>query len=131
MYEILKMEYLICTPSNLICTVLYPLHLYFHRYTGHCPTLKFRFGKRYGANTKEIIQEFKDVSPIKFVKKYKEGKPWSDILQSATGEKPEPDPVTYTNLPRRQFILGYTGKWVVELIVNRSLKLFTSGEVDW
>ncbi|XP_046384583.1 protein FAM166B-like isoform X2 [Ischnura elegans] len=26
-------------------------------YTGHCPTLKFRFGKRYGANTKEIIQE--------------------------------------------------------------------------
>ncbi|XP_071445320.1 ciliary microtubule inner protein 2B-like isoform X2 [Hetaerina americana] len=26
-------------------------------YTGHCPTLKFRFGKRYGANTKEIIQQ--------------------------------------------------------------------------
>ncbi|XP_014260066.1 protein FAM166B-like isoform X4 [Cimex lectularius] len=26
-------------------------------YTGHCPTLKFRFGKRYGASTKEIIRE--------------------------------------------------------------------------
>lgn len=26
------------------------------RYTGHCPTLKFRFGKPYGANTKDIIK---------------------------------------------------------------------------
>nr|CAD7194233.1 unnamed protein product [Timema douglasi] len=26
------------------------------RYTGHCPTLKFRFGKRYGANTKDALQ---------------------------------------------------------------------------
>nr|CAD7267095.1 unnamed protein product [Timema shepardi] len=28
-------------------------------YTGHCPTLKFRFGKRYGANTKDALQEDK------------------------------------------------------------------------
>ncbi|XP_073970229.1 uncharacterized protein isoform X3 [Rhodnius prolixus] len=28
-----------------------------NKYTGHCPTLKFRFGKRYGASTKEIIRE--------------------------------------------------------------------------
>ncbi|XP_014293906.1 ciliary microtubule inner protein 2B [Halyomorpha halys] len=26
-------------------------------YTGHCPTLKFRIGKRYGASTQEIIRE--------------------------------------------------------------------------
>lgn len=28
----------------------------FFRYTGHCPTLKFRIGKRYGANTQEIMK---------------------------------------------------------------------------
>lgn len=26
------------------------------RYTGHCPTLKFRVGKRFGANTEEIMK---------------------------------------------------------------------------
>ncbi|XP_072156483.1 uncharacterized protein [Bemisia tabaci] len=34
-------------------------------YTGHCPTLKFRFGKRYGANTKEILQELTDIGVLK------------------------------------------------------------------
>ncbi|XP_011495013.1 PREDICTED: uncharacterized protein LOC105359940, partial [Ceratosolen solmsi marchali] len=29
----------------------------FYRYTGHCPTLKFRVGKRYGACTEEIMKE--------------------------------------------------------------------------
>lgn len=26
------------------------------RYTGHCPTLKFRVGKRFGASTEEIMK---------------------------------------------------------------------------
>jgi len=34
---------------NCIC-------VYTFRYTGHCPTLKFRVGKRFGANTEEIMK---------------------------------------------------------------------------
>lgn len=30
--------------------------MYTFRYTGHCPTLKFRVGKRFGANTEEIMK---------------------------------------------------------------------------
>nr|CAD7401431.1 unnamed protein product [Timema poppensis] len=33
-----------------------PTHARVGSYTGHCPTLKFRFGKRYGANTKDALQ---------------------------------------------------------------------------
>lgn len=33
---------------------LQKLHAF--RYTGHCPTLKFRVGKRFGASTEEIMK---------------------------------------------------------------------------
>ncbi|KAK6627317.1 hypothetical protein RUM44_009794 [Polyplax serrata] len=79
-------------------------------YTGHCPTLKFRFGKRYGANTKEIIDELRDISPVKFTKPYKHGEPWSNVFKETKREKSEEfDPIVHTSLPIRPFILGYTG----------------------
>ncbi|KAK6629020.1 hypothetical protein RUM43_002837 [Polyplax serrata] len=80
-------------------------------YTGHCPTLKFRFGKRYGANTKEIIDELRDISPVKFTKPYKHGEPWTNVFKETKREKSEEfDPIVHTSLPIRPFILGYTGK---------------------
>lgn len=83
----------------------------FCSYTGHCPTLKFRFGKRYGANTKEIIDELRDISPVKFTKPYKHGEPWSNVFKETKREKSEEfDPIVHTSLPIRPFILGYTGK---------------------
>ena len=33
---------------------------YTFRYTGHCPTLKFRVGKRFGASTEEIMKVRKE-----------------------------------------------------------------------
>ncbi|XP_026676060.1 uncharacterized protein LOC113465605 [Diaphorina citri] len=33
-------------------------------YTGHCPTLKFQFGKCYGTNTKEIIKDLYDIGVL-------------------------------------------------------------------
>ncbi|XP_043287668.1 uncharacterized protein [Venturia canescens] len=35
------------------------------RYTGHCPTLKFRVGKRFGANTEEIMKELLEKKILK------------------------------------------------------------------
>ncbi|KAL6434500.1 hypothetical protein ACFW04_006112 [Cataglyphis niger] len=34
-------------------------------YTGHCPTLKFRVGKRFGANTEEIMKELLEKKILK------------------------------------------------------------------
>ncbi|XP_047363355.1 protein FAM166B-like isoform X1 [Vespa velutina] len=34
-------------------------------YTGHCPTLKFRVGKRFGANTEEIMRELLEKKILK------------------------------------------------------------------
>ncbi|XP_011158322.1 UPF0605 protein GA14893 isoform X2 [Solenopsis invicta] len=34
-------------------------------YTGHCPTLKFRVGKRFGANTEEIMKELLEKKVLK------------------------------------------------------------------
>ncbi|XP_050428045.1 protein FAM166B-like [Adelges cooleyi] len=84
-------------------------------YTGHCPTLKFRFGQRYGANTLEIIQELRekgvlkqcnlrnvyirDSSPIKQLAP----KPSIDDTK-INNDKQEEAAKTY-----QKYILGYTG----------------------
>lgn len=41
--------------SRAIIVSFYNL-FYFFSYTGHCPTLRFRVGKRFGACTQEIMK---------------------------------------------------------------------------
>ncbi|XP_075214533.1 ciliary microtubule inner protein 2B-like [Lycorma delicatula] len=86
-------------------------------YTGHCPTLKFRFGKRYGANTKEILQELSDRGILKrhIAVQYRVQDPLKPILPngklapiSRTKDQTKENKVDSSNRCRR-YILGYTG----------------------
>ncbi|XP_039275618.1 protein FAM166B [Nilaparvata lugens] len=86
-------------------------------YTGHCPTLKFRFGKRYGANTKEIIQDLSDRGILKrhLASQYRVQDPLQPILTngqlspiSRTHDQLKSNRVDNNNRCRR-YILGYTG----------------------
>lgn len=42
--------------SALFGNVSLQKYFLFYRYTGHCPTLRFHFGRCYGTKTKEIIK---------------------------------------------------------------------------
>ncbi|XP_049956114.1 protein FAM166B-like [Schistocerca serialis cubense] len=96
-------------------------------YTGHCPTLKFRFGKRYGANTKDIIKEMKEKGVSLRHAPYHQREPAS--LQNGTNGRHSPSPgpeatgagvreqgqtrdlaLDVKHRPRR-YILGYTGNY--------------------
>ncbi|XP_073970228.1 ciliary microtubule inner protein 2B-like isoform X2 [Rhodnius prolixus] len=88
-------------------------------YTGHCPTLKFRFGKRYGASTKEIIREMGErglwSKQLTGKASYRQNDPLKGLFQA--GElrpiervKGEYQLNTVTPGNRsRPYILGYTG----------------------
>ncbi|XP_044737025.1 UPF0605 protein CG18335-like isoform X2 [Chrysoperla carnea] len=98
-------------------------------YTGHCPTLKFRFGQCYGANTKQIMQEFSDQKIMKRVQREPYRHRNAETLQpsrqqtAATstaaihGSRPTGVPLrengtTKDNVVQhrsRRYILGYTG----------------------
>ncbi|KAK0085268.1 hypothetical protein PV325_005519 [Microctonus aethiopoides] len=78
-------------------------------YTGHCPTLKFRVGKRFGANTEEIIKELLDKKILK-TGPYRPNS-GKDVLLPIAREKDirkdwKNDAYLHKTSP---FILGYTG----------------------
>ncbi|KAJ8667054.1 hypothetical protein QAD02_008716 [Eretmocerus hayati] len=80
------------------------------RYTGHCPTLKFRVGKRYGACTGEIIKELIEQRVLKTGPNNKSG-PGSETLVPIPREKDirrdwKKDGCSFKAPP---YILGYTG----------------------
>ncbi|XP_063236717.1 ciliary microtubule inner protein 2B-like [Bacillus rossius redtenbacheri] len=78
-------------------------------YTGHCPTLKFRFGKRYGANTKEALQEFEQQAGARR-EAYRLHDPQGALLtpvRRSQGQQEDPgQPVRQRGRP---YVLGYTG----------------------
>nr|XP_018895568.1 PREDICTED: uncharacterized protein LOC109029539 isoform X1 [Bemisia tabaci] len=86
-------------------------------YTGHCPTLKFRFGKRYGANTKEILQELTDIGVLKrhratqyrFQDPVKAVLPHSELRPILRNQGQTRDLKIDATNRCRPYILGYTG----------------------
>lgn len=83
-------------------------------YTGHCPTLKFRVGKRFGASTEEIMKELLEKKILKTGpyrpssgKEIQLPNPQDkDIKRDSTVQLYSNDPQLYKTPP---FILGYTG----------------------
>lgn len=84
-------------------------------YTGHCPMLKFRFGKPYGANTKEILRELRErASPGSLGSQFRYGEPHFATefpLRRVHSEDPgHRERVPQLGAQRaRPFVLGYTG----------------------
>lgn len=78
-------------------------------YTGHCPTLKFRVGKRFGANTEEIMKELLDKKVLK-TGPYRPNSSREIHLPSPRDKEIRRD---WSNEPRLYkappYILGYTG----------------------
>uniref|UniRef100_A0A1B6M8P7 Ciliary microtubule inner protein 2A-C-like domain-containing protein n=1 Tax=Graphocephala atropunctata TaxID=36148 RepID=A0A1B6M8P7_9HEMI len=86
-------------------------------YTGHCPTLKFKIGKRYGANTQEIMKDLSDRGVLKrhAAEEYRQTDPLQamltngqfSVIEHAKGQTRDLK-VDSANRCRR-YILGYTG----------------------
>ncbi|XP_015110479.1 protein FAM166B isoform X1 [Diachasma alloeum] len=78
-------------------------------YTGHCPTLKFRVGKRFGANTQEIMEELLQKQVLK-TGPYRPNSSRDPALlfdkEKRTRRNYRNDRSLYKPPP---FILGYTG----------------------
>ncbi|XP_034236094.1 protein FAM166B-like [Thrips palmi] len=87
-------------------------------YTGHCPMLKFRFGKPYGANTKDILRELRErASPGSLGSQFRYGEPHYPtefplrrVHSEDPGHRAHGDRVAPLGAQRaRPFVLGYTG----------------------
>ncbi|XP_026804206.1 protein FAM166B-like [Rhopalosiphum maidis] len=83
-------------------------------YTGHCPTLKFRFGKRYGANTLDIIQELREKGVLKqcdLKNMYLRDSPLDELppKPNINDLKMNIDKEQETVNNYQRYILGYTG----------------------
>lgn len=80
------------------------------RYTGHCPTLKFRFGKPYGASTKDIMKE-RSVNDLSVRHEpYRQNDPNKVVLNPVVHEQGQTECPTLPFKHRsRRYILGYTG----------------------
>lgn len=80
-------------------------------YTGHCPTLKFRVGKRFGASTEEIMKELLEKKILK-TGPYKPASP-KHVAPSASREKNTQISRDWKNeahlYKAPPYILGYTG----------------------
>ncbi|XP_014478287.1 PREDICTED: protein FAM166B-like [Dinoponera quadriceps] len=78
-------------------------------YTGHCPTLKFRVGKRFGASTEEIMKELLEKKILK-TGPYRPNSGREVQLLSPRDKEIRKD---WSNEPRLYkappYILGYTG----------------------
>ncbi|XP_052132734.1 protein FAM166B-like isoform X2 [Frankliniella occidentalis] len=84
------------------------------RYTGHCPMLKFRFGKPYGANTKDILKLRECASPgSRALHRYGEPHfPNEFPLRRVHSEEPgglRSRAPQLASQRARPFVLGYTG----------------------
>ncbi|XP_014231996.1 UPF0605 protein GA14893-like [Trichogramma pretiosum] len=77
-------------------------------YTGHCPTLKFRVGKRYGACTQEIIKELVEKKILK-TEPYRPSMNKENLVpirRENIRKDLKRDTCVYRTPP---YILGYTG----------------------
>ncbi|XP_029660457.1 UPF0605 protein GA14893-like [Formica exsecta] len=77
-------------------------------YTGHCPTLKFRVGKRFGANTEEIMKELLEKKVLK-TGPYKPNSGRENELSSPQVKEIKRDWNNEARLYKAPYILGYTG----------------------
>ncbi|XP_053606776.1 ciliary microtubule inner protein 2B-like [Plodia interpunctella] len=77
-------------------------------YTGHCPMLKFRFGKCYGDNTRQILREIRSKGLFNKPLEYRKGDNY-ELDNMPRYNKPQRD--VYDGLTNRQpaYMTGYTG----------------------
>lgn len=77
-------------------------------YTGHCPMLKFRFGKCYGDNTRQILREIKSKGLFNKPLSYRRGDNY-ELENMRRHERPQRD--VYDGIGQRQpvYMTGYTG----------------------
>lgn len=81
-------------------------------YTGHCPTLRFHYGKGYGTKTKEILQDLRDKGVYNEVARhrYREDDPGKVILTPIERKKGQTKDFALDALNKSpKCILGYTG----------------------
>ncbi|XP_050528719.1 uncharacterized protein LOC126898553 isoform X3 [Daktulosphaira vitifoliae] len=104
-----------CCFSNLSETnINFSFDAKLRRYTGHCPTLKFRFGKRYGANTLDIIKELNEngvLNQYNFRNIYDKNCVFRQLAPKPCAEdlKINMDKNEKTSKINQRYILGYTG----------------------
>ncbi|XP_041986855.1 protein FAM166B-like isoform X2 [Aricia agestis] len=74
-------------------------------YTGHCPLLKFRYGKCYGDNTRQILKEIRAKGLFKKPLQYRPGDNYE-----LTSQQPRPPIETMRPRgPNSGYMIGYTG----------------------
>ncbi|KAK5642039.1 hypothetical protein RI129_008206 [Pyrocoelia pectoralis] len=81
-------------------------------YTGHCPTLRFQYGKSYGTETKEILHDLRDKEILNEVQRhrYREhefNKPALVPIPRSKGQAKDYALEPLNRCPK--YILGYTG----------------------
>ncbi|XP_031348683.1 protein FAM166B-like isoform X2 [Photinus pyralis] len=83
-----------------------------NRYTGHCPTLRFQYGKPYGTETKEILHDLRDKEIFNEVQRhrYREDDARKIALVPISRAKDQAKDYALDPLNRSpKYILGYTG----------------------
>ncbi|XP_026325087.1 protein FAM166B-like [Hyposmocoma kahamanoa] len=77
-------------------------------YTGHCPMLKFRYGKCYGDNTRQILREIRSKGLFNKPLEYRPGDNY-ELNNMPRCDRPKHD--VYDGLRNRQtaHMIGYTG----------------------
>ncbi|XP_037294625.1 protein FAM166B [Manduca sexta] len=77
-------------------------------YTGHCPMLKFRYGKCYGDNTRQILREIRSKGLFNKPLEYRPGDNY-ELDHTRRYERPQRD--VYDGMRQRQtaYMTGYTG----------------------
>ncbi|KAJ2944181.1 hypothetical protein O0L34_g18158 [Tuta absoluta] len=99
----------ICGWSRCDCDFPLVLHLL---YTGHCPMLKFRYGKCYGDNTRQILREIRSKGLFKMnYSKPLEYRPGDNYEINNMPRRDRPQEYVYDGLRHRQpaYMTGYTG----------------------
>ncbi|CAH2981160.1 unnamed protein product [Chilo suppressalis] len=77
-------------------------------YTGHCPMLKFRFGKCYGDNTRQILREIRSKGLFNKPLRYRPG---DNYELHNMPKRPAPQRDVYDGIQYHQpaYMTGYTG----------------------
>ncbi|CAH2265712.1 jg4961 [Pararge aegeria aegeria] len=78
------------------------------RYTGHCPLLKFRYGKCYGENTRHILKEIRSKGLFNKPLKYRPGDNY-EINNMPRRSGPMRDVYDGTRHRQPAYMTGYTG----------------------
>lgn len=89
-----------------------PSSIFIYRYTGHCPTLKFQFGRCYGTDTKDIIKKLREENVIKDTKvEYRSDDPTKPLVLTPIKKSQDQAADHAEEIMRKEShcILGYTG----------------------